>query len=83
MPNVLVVSNIPTPYNDALFGELARQPGIELRETRAARWARALGRKHRGLSIAPVITQHANDALAMLEIVGKLYQANTPPRVGS
>jgi glycosyltransferase involved in cell wall biosynthesis len=33
---VLVVSNIPTPYNDALFGELARQPGIELRVLYAA-----------------------------------------------
>lgn len=27
---VLVVSNIPTPYNDALFHHLARQPGVEL-----------------------------------------------------
>jgi glycosyltransferase involved in cell wall biosynthesis len=31
MPRVLVVSNIPTPYNDALFGRLAARPGVELR----------------------------------------------------
>ncbi|WP_331072255.1 glycosyltransferase family 4 protein [Longimicrobium sp.] len=31
MPRVLVVSNIPTPYNDALFARLARRPGVQLR----------------------------------------------------
>jgi poly(glycerol-phosphate) alpha-glucosyltransferase len=36
VPNVLVVSNIPTPYNDALFAELARQPGVALRVLYAA-----------------------------------------------
>ena len=27
---MLIVSNIPNPYNDALFARLARQPGLEL-----------------------------------------------------
>ena len=31
MRRLLVVSNIPTPYNDALFASLTRQPGVELR----------------------------------------------------
>ncbi len=31
MPRLLVITNIPTPYNDALFGCLAREPGMELR----------------------------------------------------
>jgi glycosyltransferase involved in cell wall biosynthesis len=30
VPRVVVVSNIPTPNNDALFAELARQPGLTL-----------------------------------------------------
>ena len=31
MPRLLVVSNIPTPYNDALYTALARQGDVELR----------------------------------------------------
>ena len=31
MRRILVVTNIPTPYNDALFASLTRQPGVNLR----------------------------------------------------
>ncbi|GJG88442.1 hypothetical protein tb265_36230 [Gemmatimonadetes bacterium T265] len=31
MRRILVVSNIPTPNNDALFAQLTRQPGVDLR----------------------------------------------------
>ncbi|HEY0777073.1 MAG TPA: glycosyltransferase [Gemmatirosa sp.] len=31
MRRILVITNIPTPYNDALFASLTRQPGVNLR----------------------------------------------------